>query len=125
MDIIYGKKEEEDEEEGYMSYAKKSKIRNQKFFEEYEKKQKLLEEEKKKEREVEEEKLARSPGFAKRGTVRNLLHGPGSVLKQLESKEIEFEQDKSNNNRKILDLRTIKPILKKKEDKKEKIKMLL
>ncbi len=127
LDIIYGKKEEEDEEEGYMSYAKKSKIRNQKFFEEYEKKQKLLEEEKKKEREVEEEKLARSPGYARRGTVHYLLHGPGSVLKQLESKEIEFEQDKSNNNRKILDLRTIKPILKKKEDKKEKkdVKQLL
>ena len=118
LDIIYGKKEEEDEEEGYMSYAKKSKIRNQKFFEEYEKKQKLLEEEKKKEREVEEEKLARSPGYARRGTVHYLLHGPGSVLKQLESKEIKFEQDKENNNRKILDLRTIKPILKNKKDKK-------
>ena len=41
LEIIYGKNNNENDE-GYMSYAKKSQLRNKQFFEEYEKKQKLL-----------------------------------------------------------------------------------
>ena len=121
LDIIYGKQEGENEE-GYMSYAKKCKIRNEKFFEEYEKKQKLLEQEKEKDRDLEEQKIIKSPGYTRRGSVHNLLHGPGSVFKQLESKE--FEQDENNKNKNILVLKPVEEIIneEKKEEKEEKQK---
>ena len=85
LDIIYGRDNEEGE--GYMSYAKKSKLRNQKFFEEYDRKQKQIQKEEEKERKIERKKMEGSPGFVRRGTVQYLLHGKGSILEQLESKE--------------------------------------
>ena len=96
LDIIYGKKEQ-GEDEGYMSFAKKCKIRNEKFFEEYEKKKKEAEKAEEKEMKKEREILARSPDYVKRGTVRNLLHGKNSILKKLESNE-DFN-DKKNPKR--------------------------
>ena len=54
---------------------KKCKIRNEKFFEEYEKKKKETEKAEEKEMKKEREILARSPDYVRRGTVRNLLHG--------------------------------------------------
>ena len=100
LDIIYGKKEE-GEEEDYMSYAKKCQIRNQKFFEEYDRKQKEIEKQKEKEKEMERKKLAKSPGFVRRGTVHSLLHGPGNVLKQLEE-PTDLNKDSDNPNLIIL-----------------------
>ena len=95
LEIIYGKNNED--EGDYLSYAKKCKIRNEKFFEEYEKKKKEAEKAEEKEMKKEREILARSPDYVKRGTVRNLLHGKNSILKKLESNE-DFN-DKKNPKR--------------------------
>ena len=93
LEMIFGKNEDEGEG-GYASYVKKCKIRNEKFFEEYEKKQKELKKAKEKELEKERNILARSPDYVKKGTVKLLLHGKDSILRKLESKE----NDKNNNN---------------------------
>ena len=124
LDIIYGKKEQ-GEDEGYMSFAKKCKIRNEKFFEEYEKKQKLLEKQKEEEKEKAENEMAKSPGYARRGTVHFLLHGPGSIIKQLETKDIEGEENvnkKGQRKNNILVLKTMLPekMDKEKNEKKDK-----
>ena len=101
LDIIYGKKDEE--EGGYLSFAKKCKIRNQQFFEEYDEKMKKLEKEKEKEKEKEQKKMSQSPGYVRRGTVHFLLHGKNSILEQLESKNDEKDNNKKDS---LLKLKT-------------------
>ena len=79
-----------------MSYAKKCQKRNQEFFEEYEKKQKHLEKEKEKQKEQQLKHLESNPGFVRRGSVHDLLHGKGNFFEQLvtEDKNKEKEREK-------------------------------
>ena len=126
LDIIYGKKEE-GEDEGYMSFAKKCKIRNEKFFEEYEKNLKLAEKKKEEEKEKAERQMAKSPGYARRGTVHFLLHGPQSIFKQLEEKEEDDDEDKNSKDKRkrknnILILKTMLPEKVDEKDKKKEKK---
>ena len=121
LDIIYGKKEQ-GEDEGYMSFAKKCKIRNEKFFEEYEKKQKLLEKQKEEEKEKAENEMAKSPGYARRGTVRFLLHGPGSIIKKYEEKDIEGEENVNKKGQRKNNILVLKTMLPEKMDKEKKEK---
>ena len=90
LDIIYGKNY--NEEEGYMSYAKKSQLRNKKFFEEYEKKLKL-EEAKQKKTGNNEKKPPR------RMSVHDMIHGvdgQAGILEQLEK----FKEEKKSESEK-------------------------
>ena len=45
-----------------------------------------------------ERQMAKSPGYAKRGTVRFLLHGPQSIFKQLEELIISVTLYSVNNS---------------------------
>ena len=94
LEIIYGKNNEEEDGEGYLSYPKKCKIRNEKFFEEYEKKQKEIKKAEEKEIEKEKDIMARSPEYVKKGTVKLLLHGKDSILRKLESKKTFINNEK-------------------------------
>ena len=122
LDIIYGKDEGENGQ-GYMSYAKKCKIRNELFFLEYERKLKLQQKQEENERELERKKMSQSPGYVRRGTVHFLLHGPGSVLNKLETKPEEKKKDeeKSSDKREsFLVLHEMEKESDKKKKKKEK-----
>jgi hypothetical protein len=100
LEMIFGKNNE-DEEGGYASYAKKCKIRNEKFFEEYEKKQKEIKKAEEKEIEKERNIMARSPDYVKRGTVKMLLHGKDSILRKLESKKTFKDNNKKGKGNRL------------------------
>ena len=100
LEMIFGKNNE-DEEGGYASYAKKCKIRNEKFFEEYEKKQKEIKKAEEKEIEKERNIMARSPDYVKKGTVKLLLHGKDSILRKLESKKTFKDNNKKGKGNRL------------------------
>ena len=94
LDIIYGKNNN-DNEEGFMSYTKKCQLRNKQFFEEYEKKRKL--EKKDDENEKGENE---NPQKGRRKSIHDLIYGvngEGGILQQLEKvEEKKSESDKSS-----------------------------
>ena len=96
LDIIYGKKSE-NEEEGYLSYAKKCEIRNKKFLEEYDRKQKLLE---KKNAKNEKDEPKENHNAGRRKSIHELIHGDGGFLQKLETPAPEAISEKSENSSK-------------------------
>ena len=88
LDIIYGKNDINDQK-GYMSYAKKSQLRNKQFFEEYDRKQRLLEKNNQKD---DKEKKNEN----RRKSVYELIHGEGGILQQLEKSP---EENKSKSEK--------------------------
>ena len=96
LDIIYGKNNN-DGQEGYMSYEKRAELRNQKFFEEYDKKQKLQGKKDEKDGANNDNKNNR------RKSVYELIHGEGGILAQLEKlpeeKKSESEKDESSSKK--------------------------
>jgi len=104
LDIIYGKKNQNDEE-GYLSYAKKCEIRNKKFLEEYDRKQKILEKKNAK-NEKDDQKENQNTGRIK--NIHELIHGEGGFLQKLETPAPETISEKSESSSKKSSKKNIK-----------------
>ena len=117
LDIIYGKNNNEGQE-GYMSYAKRSQLRNQKFFEEYDKKQKLLGNKDEKDEKDEKEKVNNNK---KRKSIYELIHGEGGIMEQLEKQpeEKKSESETSGKSSKKSDKKSKDKSKKNIDDKKD------
>ena len=110
LDIIYGKNNNNEEEEGYLSYAKKSQLRNKLFLEEYDRKQKLLE---KKNGNNENQ----NKNVVKRKSVYELIHGEGGILEKLQAKTEEKKSESDDKSSKKSKKSKIEKENEKKEEK--------
>ncbi len=95
LDIIYGKKDDNDNE-GYLSYAKKSQLRNKLFLEEYDRKQKLLA----KKNDTLETNEEKNKIQGNKKLIHDLIHGAGGFLEKLET-HVEDKNSESEKDDKI------------------------